>query len=284
MTRSPQAAIEQAASAISNAEAVLVATGAGMGVDSGLPDFRGNAGFWRAYPPLERLGISFSQMANPAWFSRDPQLAWGFYGHRLNLYRSTRPHAGFGLLRRWSARSRHGGFVFTSNVDGQHQQAGFDRDRIAECHGSIHHLQCTDCAQSPRIWDAAEARVKVDVDPESFRAEPPLPACPHCGSLARPNILMFGDWDFVPTRTNEQEQRFERWLGGVRSSRLVVIEIGAGTAVPTVRMTAERITRLLDGRLIRINPREPEVPDGQIGMAAPALQTLRQIDELLETD
>jgi len=277
-----QAAVAEAASAIAAAEAILVATGAGMGVDSGLPDFRGNAGFWRAYPPLERLGISFSQMANPAWFARDAELAWGFYGHRLNLYRATRPHAGFALLRRWSERTRHGGFVFTSNVDGQHQQAGFRADRIVECHGSIHHLQCTDCVQTPRIWDAEEAGVEVVVDPESFRAEPPLPACPRCGSLARPNILMFGDWDFIPTRTAEQEQRFERWLDSVHSSRLVIVEIGAGSAVPTVRMTSERVVRVLGGRLIRINPREPEVPAGQIGLAAPALRTLQQIDERLD--
>ena len=38
------------------ADVVLVATGAGMGVDSGLPDFRGRDGFWRAYPALGRAG------------------------------------------------------------------------------------------------------------------------------------------------------------------------------------------------------------------------------------
>ena len=61
-----------------------------MGVDSGiefpiyiriilrqgLPDFRGNEGFWKAYPPLKDLNISFQQMANPAWFKKDPTLAW----------------------------------------------------------------------------------------------------------------------------------------------------------------------------------------------------------------
>ena len=36
-------------------DALLVAAGAGMGVDSGLPDFRGDEGFWRAYPPFAAL-------------------------------------------------------------------------------------------------------------------------------------------------------------------------------------------------------------------------------------
>ena len=43
-----------------------------MGVDSGMPDFRGDKGFWKAYPPYERLGISFVDAANPAGFDGDP--------------------------------------------------------------------------------------------------------------------------------------------------------------------------------------------------------------------
>ncbi len=84
--------ISQAASTIESARAVMITAGAGMGVDSGLPDFRGNEGFWRAYPPMKKLGISFVEMANPQWFRADPELAWGFYGHRLNLYWETAPH------------------------------------------------------------------------------------------------------------------------------------------------------------------------------------------------
>ena len=43
-------AIEQATSLLEQADALIVAAGAGLGVDSGLPDFRGREGFWRAYP------------------------------------------------------------------------------------------------------------------------------------------------------------------------------------------------------------------------------------------
>ena len=35
-------------------------------VDSGLPDFRGNEGFWRAYPPLAKLGLQFHEMVRLA--------------------------------------------------------------------------------------------------------------------------------------------------------------------------------------------------------------------------
>src|SRR6516165_9141624 len=141
-----EAKLEEAARAIRSADALLIGAGAGMGVDSGLPDFRGKHGFWRAYPPYAKLGLDFYALANPRWFRSDPTLAWGFYGHRLNLYRSTVPHEGFGVLRRWTARMKHGAVVYTSNVDGHFHSAGFDPERILEVHGSIHWMQCLrDC-------------------------------------------------------------------------------------------------------------------------------------------
>src|SRR5947209_8398446 len=134
--------LERAAAAVASAEALIVGGGAGMGVDSGLPDFRGDEGFWKAYPPFARLGLRFAQLANPRWFRDDPALAWGFYGHRLNLYRATAPHEGFAVLRRWAGRTPHGAVVYTSNVDGQFQRAGFDPGCVFEVHGSIHWMQC----------------------------------------------------------------------------------------------------------------------------------------------
>jgi NAD-dependent SIR2 family protein deacetylase len=94
-------AIEQAAALIAQADALVIAAGAGIGVDSGLPDFRGNAGFWKAYPALANDGVGFMDIASPSAFHADPRRAWGFYGHRLALYRKTVPHAGFALLRKW---------------------------------------------------------------------------------------------------------------------------------------------------------------------------------------
>src|SRR3954463_4183632 len=97
-------AIAQAAEAIAQADALILGAGAGMGVDSGLPDFRGNEGFWKAYPPYARLGLGFISLATPAWFRKDPPFGWGFYGHRLNLYRAAVPHDGFRILKQWADR------------------------------------------------------------------------------------------------------------------------------------------------------------------------------------
>ena len=98
------AASERAARLIADADGLLITAGAGMGVDSGLPDFRGREGFWRAYPALAKARIDFEEAASPDTFRRNARLGWGFYGHRLALYRRTVPHAGFHILRRWAAR------------------------------------------------------------------------------------------------------------------------------------------------------------------------------------
>lgn len=270
-------AVARAAEAMASADALLVGAGAGMGVDSGLPDFRGDQGFWKAYPPMAKLGIRFVEMANPRWFTSDPALAWGFYGHRLNLYRATKPHAGFALLRRLGEAMPGGVFAFTSNVDGQFQAAGYGGN-VVECHGSLHHLQCTHgCGNA--IWSAAD--VEVEVDEETFRATEPFPVCPHCAAVARPNVLMFGDGGWIGDRTDRQETRYGSWLESLQNRPVVVVECGAGTSVPTVRWQCEQVAAALGATLIRINPREPRGPAGCISIPAGALETLQAIRDQL---
>ncbi|MDA3959861.1 MAG: NAD-dependent protein deacetylase [Planctomycetota bacterium] len=269
-------AVNTAAEWIQDANALVITAGAGMGVDSGLPDFRGSEGLWEAYPPLAKLGLDFSVMANPRWFQHDPRLAWGFYGHRLELYREHKPHLGYRILHDWCASREHA--VFTSNVDGHFAAAGFDPERICEVHGSIHHFQCTrPCCSA--IWRADHYRPQID--PETLNESGVLPRCGACDALARPNILMFGDANWVSDRSHEQEQRHERWLHRMHRRQLVVIECGAGTAVPTVRMDGEWIAREHQARLIRINLRDTQVGDGELALPMGAKDALQAIDEAM---
>jgi NAD-dependent SIR2 family protein deacetylase len=254
----------------------VITSGAGMGVDSGLPDFRGDQGFWLAYPMYERLGINFIGAANPVHFERDPAFGWGFYGHRTNLYRETVPHRGFSLLRTWSERFGLDCFVVTSNVDGQFQKAGFAEDQILEVHGSIHHLQClTPCHQG--IWDNEE---QIPVDFSTMRARH-VPRCRRCQGPARPNILMFGDYSWLPNRTRGQEMRFDLFSSQHRHAALVVIEMGAGSAIPTIRYLSERLGSRPGATVIRINPREPQIGRPHLSLACGALEGLEQIDSRL---
>jgi len=252
--------IKKAKEKIKEADVIYITAGAGMGVDSGLPDFRGNEGFWREYPIIKKFGYSFVDMANPQWFKSNPKLAWAFYGHRLNLYRKTKPHKGFKLLLELS-KSKKDYFVFTSNVDGQFQKAGFSEDKIYECHGSIHYLQCTSC--DIPIYSAKDIKVEIDMD--KFEAKN-IPTCPKCKAVARPNILMFGDWQWDSSRSQKQSIRLQRFLNNTikNNYKIVVIEIGAGVHIPTVRNESEYIAKELNGFLIRINPRESYIEDSNI--------------------
>jgi NAD-dependent SIR2 family protein deacetylase len=301
--------VARAAAAIRGAEALFVTCGAGMGVDSGLPDFRGDEGFWKAYPPMSEKGLSFSQCADPVHFQTDPEFAWGFYGHRMKLYQETQPGLHFEALLRLFGRTPSGGFVFTSNVDGQFQKAGFDPLRIHECHGSIHYLQDVHGLHGGGIVGPVDQEsLQLKIDPETFRAELPLPTVrgpPDGGGdavLARPNILMFNDCHWLSERTNAQRKAMNEWLGrlsrdgppggrGVRpDAKVVVIDIGSGTAVPTARIMGAKVAGAFDSTLIRINPRESSVdvgygsvgPGKGIAFAEGALTVLADIEKQLE--
>ena len=272
-----KADFQKCAELISSATGLLVTAGAGMGVDSGLPDFRGSAGFWKHYPALGKQGMEFTDIANPAAFRANPELAWGFYGHRLNLYREVVPHKGFEVLREIGGNMPDGMFVFTSNVDGQFQKAGFDPCKICEIHGSIHFLQCMENCNGD-IWPADDFQPRVDN--ENCLLLSPLSRCKKCGGIARPNILMFDDWEWDDRRVAHQQREMGDWLE--RVARLVVVELGAGTAIPSVRMMGART----GAPMIRINPREPAVSQPEsIGLAMTALEGMLVIRQaLLETN
>jgi NAD-dependent SIR2 family protein deacetylase len=266
-----------AAEAIAQAKHLLITAGAGMGVDSGLSTFRGKGGFWNLYPPYRHLRLDYMQLATPEVFLRDPELAWGFYGQRVTQYRETKPHAGFEILKQWAA-AKQSSFVFTSNVDGQFQKSGFDAERVVEIHGSIFLAQCTKVC-SRGIWSVAE--LDVEVETTTMRAVPPLPSCPRCGGGARPNVILFGDGESLTSARLKQSRRFWDWEQSVRGSALVVVELGAGVGIPSVRNKGEQLVRDLGAKLIRINPTHTDGPEGSVVLRCGALEGLRRLDEAL---
>lgn len=264
--------VQKAAKAIVAADTILITAGAGIGVDSGLPDFRGNQGFWKVHPNYLEDGLTFADLANPKWFDRHPNRAWGFYGYLYQLYSDTLPHSGFQILSKWQNRASKPGFVMTSNVDGHFQKAGFAADRVYECHGSIYYVQCSDNCKG-RIWRLNA--LEFDIDPVNLLATGPLPFCPNCRKVARPNILMFGDCHWLPDRSELQRQCLKEWQHKVLGRKIVTIEIGAGSSVGGIRNYSEN----MPGTLIRINPREADGPEGTISIELPALVALEAIDK-----
>ena len=110
------------------------------------------------------------------------------------------------------------------------------------------------------------------------------------GHSARPNVLMFGDGGFQDDRIAEQEARYERWLDTLEpGAKLVVVEVGAGTAVPTIRIACEGLVSTHAGpaTLVRLNLDQHTVPASRgdksyIGVGGMgALQAIRALDGLV---
>ena len=90
---------------------------------------------------------------------------------------------------------------------------------------------------------------------------------------------MFNDWDWADGRTRMQSARFSRWRH--KAERPVVIELGAGSAIPTVRSFGQS----QECPMIRINPTEWQVPRrGDIGIPAGALEGIEGVWSQLTHD
>jgi NAD-dependent SIR2 family protein deacetylase len=263
---------------ICRADALLVTAGAGMSVESGLPDFRDLRWFWDSYPPFESLGATFEQFAQPASFDDTPEMAWAWYGHRQQMYREAIPHEGYRILSSWCVAMLHGSFVMTSNIDGQFPAAGFTDWQLVERHGSIHRYQCT-VPCSEQTWDAGPTGLEVDAS--TLRVTGELPRCPNCGALARPNVLMFNDTRWVDARRREQQRGYDEWLASIRGRRLVVVECGAGPGAASIRRVSERLLERSSVSLVRINPAAVEADEPTHVLKLPARQAIALIHESL---
>jgi len=241
-------------------------------VDSGLPDYRGPTGFWKAYPAIAQLGISLEEMSGPEWFTKDPMFAWGFYSHRASLYDAAVPHEGFKILLNWVNTITKGNyFIFTSNIDSQFQKAGFKERKLYECHGSLNYLQCTvDCTPNG-VWARDRTPIPVDDKLHVINKEK-LPHCIRCDKLARPNVSLFGDTTetFNDYRTQKQKQKLKRWLKQSVDNKLLIIEIGCGISLHSIRIEVEdMIQKRPSTKLIRINPTDYAVNPSTIVLINP---------------
>ena len=96
---------------------------------------------------------------------------------------------------------------------------------------------------------------------------------------------MFDDWNWVGRRSDAQRRAEANWLSSlsVASPRIVIVEMGAGTAIPSVRHFSHRISQEYGSPIIRINPRESQVPSSRdIGFATGSLEALQGIDLAME--
>jgi len=237
--------------AIQNAEAILVFAGAGMSVDSGLPTYRDKEGFWNDYPLYRGIKKNYAAMVSPHGFSKSPNFTWGFFANQYKLYKNAEPHAGYTeLLRILNEKEEY--FVTTTNVDGMFLKAGIPKNHLHEAHGSIHKLQCTRLCHR-EAWNIQTLAIEIDYS--TMNALDPLPLCPSCGEVSRPNIFMFGDTDesYIWEASQNSAKRFRDWRKKNIHKKVVIFEIGVG-AEGLKKHVKQYYKEFSDVTLIRINP------------------------------
>jgi len=164
--------INQATELVFKSKSVACFTGAGMSVESGIPDFRSRGGLWEKFDP--------SIYASYAHFLKQPQDTWEMMAECANVIDSAKPNAGhlalvtleeMGLLKA----------ILTQNIDGLHQDAG--NKTVYELHGGCKTATCIDCKKSYTI-----SEIKTMLD------QSPVPKCVECSSdHVKIDVILFGE-------------------------------------------------------------------------------------------
>jgi NAD-dependent deacetylase len=160
--------VDRLAELVRGHQPCVVLTGAGISTESGIPDFRSPTGIWRQYDPMEYATIDA--------FLADPAKVWDFYGKRLATVADVEPNDGHRALADLERRGWVDAVV-TQNVDGLHARGG--SRTVVEVHGSLSSCSCLECGTTVPFEEALTGL--------------PVPACPACGSVLKPDVVMFGE-------------------------------------------------------------------------------------------
>ncbi len=178
--------VDRLAELLRERQPCVVLTGAGISTESGIPDFRSAGGIWERYDPFE--------VANIDSLRRDPARVWEFYALRLDVLAEAEPNDGHRALAELEQAAWIRAIV-TQNVDGLHQRAG--SREVVEVHGSLSEAECLACGVRVPMADAI--------------ASLPLPACPECGEVLKPGVVMFGE--LLPVDAIERAQQLAAEAG-----------------------------------------------------------------------
>ena len=167
---------------------LLVVTGAGISVASGIPTFRGS-------DPDAIWSRDVTELGTRDYFERDPVGSWRWYLQRFDRVLDARPnaaHEALAALEEWQV-ARGGDFLLVSqNVDTLHERAG--SRRLVKVHGSADQVRC---ARVGCVHGAPRGTLpRESFDLAAFRAEPcrdHLPRCPACAALLRQHVLWFDE-------------------------------------------------------------------------------------------
>lgn len=233
---------------------VVVLTGAGISVASGIPDFRSPGGLWSRYDPM--------QVASVQAIERSPKAVWRFILDAVSVMGHAKPNPAHTALARLEAAGLVEAVV-TQNIDGLHQAAG--SKNVVEFHGTMAAYRCHDCGLS---YDAAVALTLTE------ETAPWL--CAECGGVVRPDIVFFGE--SIPLDALEKSGQ----LAGAADMALVVgtscevtpanvlpqLVKQRGAKVAEINVVPSRLAHLADA-LVRAKAEEslPALADLLLGRA-----------------
>ena len=161
--------------AVKNASRVVVLTGAGISTGSGIPDFRGPDGVWTKDPEAERLStldvyLEDERVRRRAWQSRVLSPTW-----------TAVPNPGHRALVSLERQAKLDTLV-TQNIDGLHQLAGNDPDKIIEIHGTMREVVCMTCGDRGPVGPTLDRVLAGEEDP----------SCRGCGGILKSATISFG--------------------------------------------------------------------------------------------
>ncbi len=169
---------QELAEIIRQSRRVVALTGAGISVESGIPDFRSEGGLWERFDPREYAHIQA--------FRRNPAKVWELIRELDATLSRARPNPAHYALAELEGRGHLLG-VITQNVDNLHQAAG--SQRVVEYHGNAFRFVCLECYRP-------FAREGLD-----FNRAPLF--CP-CGGLIKPDVVFFGEQ--IPPGAQEEAE------------------------------------------------------------------------------
>jgi NAD-dependent deacetylase len=146
-------------------------TGAGLGTESGIPDFRSPGGVWERWRPIE-----FGEFVRSEEARREH---WRYKRDTIPVMLRARPNAGHAALARLERAGRLAAVV-TQNIDGLHQAAG--SRNVLELHGTNRAAVCLSCARTEDI-EPVLARLEAGCD---------VPRCLACDGVLKPATVSFG--------------------------------------------------------------------------------------------
>ena len=167
---------------------ILLVTGAGVSLASGIPTFRGSdvGAIWKR---------DVMELGTHAFFEEDPAGSWSWYLSRFDKVQDAKPNAGHRAMAALESfqLGRGGDFLLvTQNIDTLHEQAG--SKRMIKVHGTSDRYRCSRVGCRFGAPDGSIAAAEINID--AFRKDPVaanVPRCPACGSFLRMHILWFDE-------------------------------------------------------------------------------------------